>query len=76
MGSSEASSLLSHERKIQECKDNIARKQKLIEKLKGLVSKSDAKSIDRQLHMSGISKAENEQIYYVIDAIYDAISKD
>ena len=49
---------------------------KLIEKLKGLVSKSDARSIDRQLHMSGISKAENEQIYYVIDAIYDAISKD
>ena len=49
---------------------------KLIEKLKGLVSANDARSIDRQLHMSGISKAENEQIYYVIDAIYDAISKD
>ena len=36
-----ASSLLSNERKIQECKDNIARKEKLIEKLKIAIAKSE-----------------------------------
>ena len=34
-------SLLSGERKIQECKDNIARKQKLIEKLKATIADSE-----------------------------------
>ena len=36
-----AGSLLSNERKIQECKDNIARKQKLIEKLKAAIANSE-----------------------------------
>ncbi len=35
------SSLLSSERKIQECKENIARKQKLIEKLKAAIASSE-----------------------------------
>ena len=34
-------SLLSNERKIQECKDNIARKQKYIEKLKTAIAESE-----------------------------------
>ena len=34
-------SLLSNERKIQECKDNIARKQKYIEKLKAAIADSE-----------------------------------
>ncbi len=48
----------------------------LINKLKGLVSPYQAAVIDRQLHMSGAAKTANEQIYYAIDAIYDAIAKD
>lgn len=48
----------------------------LIEKLKTLVSPFQAASIDRQLHMLGRPKAVNEQIYYAIDAVYDAIAKD
>ena len=37
----DSGSLLSNERKIQECKDNIARKQKYIEKLKQAISESE-----------------------------------
>ncbi len=36
-----AGSLMSNERKIQECRDNIARKQKLIEKLKAAIANSE-----------------------------------
>ena len=36
-----AGSLMSNERKIQECKDNIAKKQKYIEKLKMAIAESD-----------------------------------
>lgn len=36
-----AGSLLSNERKIQECKENIARKQKYIEKLKAAIAESE-----------------------------------
>ena len=36
-----SASLLSNERKIQECKENIARKQKLIEKLKAAIADSE-----------------------------------
>ncbi len=48
----------------------------LIGKLKKLVSGNQAAGLDRQLHMAGRKKASNEQIYYVIDAIYDAIAED
>lgn len=37
----DSASLLSNERKIQECKDNIARKQKYIEKLKAAIADSE-----------------------------------
>ena len=37
----DSGSLLSNERKIQECKDNIARKQKYIEKLKQAIAESE-----------------------------------
>ena len=37
----DSGSLLSNERKIQECKDNIARKQKYIEKLKHAIAESE-----------------------------------
>ncbi len=37
----DTASLLSHERKIQECKENIARKQKYIEKLKAAIADSE-----------------------------------
>ncbi len=37
----DTASLLSHERKIQECKENIARKQKYIEKLKTAIAESE-----------------------------------
>ncbi len=37
----DSASLLSNERKIQECKDNIARKQKYIEKLKVAIAESE-----------------------------------
>ncbi len=37
----DSASLLSNERKIQECKDNIARKQKYIEKLKTAIAESE-----------------------------------
>lgn len=37
----DSGSLLSNERKIQECKDNIARKQKYIEKLKTAIAESE-----------------------------------
>ncbi len=48
----------------------------LIDKLKGLVSSHQASTIDRQLHMAGRKKALNEQIYYAIDTVYEAIAKD
>lgn len=48
----------------------------LIEKLKMLVSPFQAASIDRQLHMTGRPKTANEQIYYAIDTVYDAIARD
>ncbi len=37
----ETGSFLSHERKIQECKENIAKKQKYVEKLKGAIENSE-----------------------------------
>ena len=37
----DSGSLLSHERKIQECKENIAKKQKYIEKLKAAIAESE-----------------------------------
>jgi len=46
----------------------------LIEKLEELVSKYDAKGMQRQVQVIGRSKAANEKIYYNVDMIHTAIS--
>ncbi len=43
-----AGSLMSNERKIQECRENIARKQKLIEKLKSAIASSERERRDAE----------------------------
>ena len=45
----------------------------LIKKLQGLVSVHEAKQLQRQLYVSGGTKAVNENIYYNIDALHNAI---
>ncbi len=47
----EAGSLLSHERKIQECKENIAKKEQYVEKLKKAIANSERekKQVDEEL---------------------------
>ena len=47
----------------------------LLRKLETLTSRHNAQQLRRQLHLVGRPKAENEQIYYNVDAIYDAIDK-
>lgn len=47
----------------------------LIGKLETLVSKYDAKAMQRQVQVIGRSKALNETIYYNVDLIHAAISK-
>lgn len=46
----------------------------LIGKLAGLTSRHNSGQLQRQLHLIGRAKAENEQIYYNVDALYEAIS--
>lgn len=48
----------------------------LIGKLEKLTSRHMAGQLRRQLHLVGRPKAENEQIYYNVDALYEAISDD
>ncbi len=47
----ETGSLLSHERKIQECKDNIEKKQRLVDKLKAAIANSEKElaELEREL---------------------------
>ena len=47
----------------------------LIEKLTGMVSKAQAEKIRRHLYMADRVKADNRQIYYIVDAITDAINE-
>ena len=47
----------------------------LISKLEKLTSRHTAGQLRRQLHLVGRPKAENEQIYYNVDALYEAISR-
>ena len=47
----------------------------LIKKLEGLTSKHNAKTLRRQVFVSGRVKTENEQIYYNVDTIHLAISE-
>lgn len=47
----------------------------LIEKLETLVSKYDAKGMQRQVQVIGRSKTINENIYYNVDMVHTAISR-
>ena len=47
----------------------------LIEKLTGMVSKAQAEKIRRHLYTADRVKADNHQIYYIVDAITDAINE-
>lgn len=47
----------------------------LIDKLEELVSKYDAKGMQRQVQVIGRSKTANEKIYYNVDMIHTAISR-
>ena len=47
----------------------------LIKKLETLVSKYDAKKLQRQVYVSGRIKTMNESIYYTVDTIHHAISE-
>lgn len=48
----------------------------LIAKLEKLVSRNDAKTLQRQVVVSDRNKASNETIYYSVDVIYEAIATD
>ena len=47
----------------------------LIKKLETLASKYDAQKLQRQVYVSGRIKTMNESIYYMVDAIHNAISE-
>ena len=48
----------------------------LIKKLEGMVSKYEAKQLNRQVYIAGRVKTMNESVYYNIDAIHEAIIAD
>lgn len=48
----------------------------LIHKIEKLTSKHEALQLQRQVYVAGRSKAENEGIYYNVDAIHKAIQSD
>lgn len=50
--------------------------QELIEKLESLVSKYQAKQLQRQVVIAGRVKTINEKIYYNVDQIHEAINKE
>ena len=50
--------------------------QDLIKKLESLVSRHDARSLHRQVVISGRNKAMNEGIYYNVDKLQEAINGD
>lgn len=47
----------------------------LIRKLEKFVSRYDAQKLQRQVYVSGRIKTMNESIYYTVDAIHNAISR-
>ncbi len=61
-----------------ECSRFITEKKsrRLIGKIAGLASAYQAKSLQRQVHVSGRVKTMNESVYYNIDEIHAAISAD
>lgn len=47
----------------------------LIEKLEGLISLNQAKALKSQVYCEGDNKCDNEEVYYVIDRLDEAINK-
>ena len=45
----------------------------LVSKLEGLVSKNEADELVSQVYIDPNTKCDNEEIYYIIDALHDAI---
>ena len=61
---------------IQSSRFITARKSKdLINKLSSLISRHEARSLQRQVYVSGRVKTLNEEIYYNVDQIHSAISQ-
>ena len=61
---------------IQSSRFITARKSKdLIAKLSSLISKHEARSLQRQVYVAGRVKTLNEEIYYNVDKIHTAISQ-
>ncbi len=48
----------------------------LIKKIQGLCSEHEAKTLQRQVYVSGRVKTLNENVYYNVDSIYTAIGSD
>ncbi len=81
----EAGSFLSHERKIQECKENIAKKEKYVEKLKTAIANSERemKELDAELEklrekyqganteLAGLAQRETALVSQIEDAQAD-----
>lgn len=62
---------------VQSAKFITEKKSKdLIKKLEALVSKYEAKHLQRQVVISGRVKTMNESVYYNVDAIHESISSD
>lgn len=47
--------------------------EKLVEKLESLVSKNQANELVSQVYVGSQSKCDNEEIYYIIDTLHEAI---
>lgn len=61
---------------VQSSKFITAKKSRqLIKKLEHLVSKHDAKKLHRQVYVQSRVKARNEQIFYNVDKVYNAIDE-
>ena len=61
---------------VQSCKFITQRKSaELIKKLGGLASRHEARMLQRQVYVSGRVKTANEQIYYNIDRLHEAIAQ-
>jgi len=52
----------------------VKKSRELIKKPSKLTNTSQAKLLNRQVHISGRAKALNESVYYVIDSIHEAIN--
>ncbi len=53
---------------------SMKKSEELIGKLGALASRHEARQIRKGLHMQGISKTDNERVYYTLDALYRAIA--